>query len=160
MHLVLAARLAEGKTTQKHAEQDNARRPDISRLTTVGKMRSNLWSHIMRAATGGKESILVMKRGHAEVTYLEVAVGVEEKIFRLDIAMTNSKLVAAFQAREELSIETNRLFLSEGSAAKKHAIDLATVYELLYNVSVKVSTTDIAAEERCTYISPRFSQTS
>ena len=99
MHVLVLER----QPAAEHDMQYDAARPNVDLVAGVEPAANDLGRGVVRGATRGAEHVVLpLPDGHAEVSHLDVAVAVEEKVLRLKVAVGDVETVAVVDGGDDL----------------------------------------------------------
>lgn len=109
-------RVFEWEVSTDHGVEHYSAAPNIRFQSVVPLPSDHLGSGIAgRPTSRFKSGVGFIHVAEAEVDDLEGEVVVKEKVFRLEVSMTNATLVDVLNARDELEVELASLFLGQSS---------------------------------------------
>ncbi len=128
LHLGEEARdvvVVEGQFPREEGKEDDAARPDVRGRPVVLEPLDDLGRRVVRAPAGRFEEVVVPhQRGETKVRDLDLVVGIEEQVLRLEVPVADEASVAVVQARNDLLEE------GEGLAGREPSLTHKVIEEL------------------------------
>lgn len=129
----------EWQVSADHCVQDYSAAPDVSSKSQVLLALDHLWCSVARTAASCLEAFsLVVKVAQAKVDNFDGVVVVEQQIFRLQVSVHNAQFVDVLDARDDLLVHFDCLFLLEATVFHDMLEELPTRAVLHDQVQVVV----------------------
>lgn len=133
----------EGRFASQKLIDEHSQRPDIDCEIVLMRLLQHLWRQVVQRSAEGFSDLVFLRLEEVappEIRELQHAVAVQQKVFRLDIAMNDVRGVAHFQGLSQLIGEIGHFFLIEPLAGllPQELIELAALRELENQVDVRV----------------------
>lgn len=119
----------EWQSGGEHGIENYAHAPDVCLVTTVLSVLEEFRSRIMgaTACSGKLVGVSLMQGSHAKVGNLDLVIGGDQNILRLQVAVADVKGVTIRDCANHLSKEIDRDFLSQSSSGINKSKEVALI---------------------------------